>query len=492
MSDDNKNKELEDALMSEQVEDDFLDDLENADSDGLDDFINTELDEDVEDSVLDDDVDYKTTEDSELDTGEESSEEDELSELDSQISDLEDELSDISADAIDENLESNDDEVEGGDGDEDGDSESASAKKPFKLKTFHIVAGVASAAALLIVGSKLMPEPTPQSSPQTVPVAIVDNADMEKDLPKEEPLQDASEPVKPIVNEVELEELLGKQIIDKDAVFHDKTEVEPQEEFDVSELVSDVKESVDSNDLINMLTKDRIKADGIYVKTLTKDGDIVIAEDQDDNMLTLRVGSEIEHYGDTLRVDNILSDGKLVLLSDGFYMDMVEKKIDTDKLAKLKEAERNEQRKADQAKKEEQEKIDKMIAAAIAIEKEKIEQEFANKVKMLEKNNAVLQAKSVEEEMPQAKQGTLTQAIDRIEKIELSINEPKQPKLLTGWSINASFKVKKDGFIVNGYLIKNAYGDFYRVIVGDQFDNYGIVKGYDDNGKFFIGNHYIL
>lgn len=495
MSDDNKNKELEDALMSEQVGEDFLEDLDSADSDGLDDFINTGLDDESDidekgvanDSFeeLNEDVfeENFSADDSDAD------EVNELSNLDSQISELDDELDQLN-NSYDEYSSSDESHTV-------DDEDKKSDKKPFKLNKFHIISGVTGVAALFIVGSKLLPDSSDETPAINEAVVSLPKENLEETQPEININKNATSSAEPEVEPVrnsDLSELLAES--NKNKLDDDLNAILKEEKNTVSSHPSDnINASIGipgKSQLYSLLTKDRKKADGIYVKTLTKDGDIVIAEDQEDNMLTLRVGSMINHYEEKLRVDNILMGGELILLSNGLYIDTEEKEMDAERVNRVAKKEAEAKYRAQKEKELEENQINKMIAAAVALEKEKFEIELSKKNKIIEKNNAVLQAQSSQGETKKANKGTLNQAIDRIEKIESSINEPKQPKLLSGWSINASFKVKKDGFIVNGYLIKNAYGDFHRIIVGDQFENYGFVKGYDNNGKFFIGNYYIL
>ena len=264
----------------------------------------------------------------------------------------------------------------------------------------------------------------------------------------------------------------------------------------MTEPEEDLFAEIKSKSALSEIINERSKADGLSIKTLTKDGDIVLIQDQMENIKTVSVGDFVDYYDRKVRIDNILDGGNIILLSEGLYIDSERQPVNAKKYSEIEARKAQELAAAKVAKQKEEAEKQQMMDAALEMQKAEISQKFSSEIESLKAKLAKLEKEkrsntSIDKE-PVASQGTLTQAIDRIQTIESTLNNPKKPELLTGWSINANFKEKREGYILNGYLIKNTHGEFFKVVVGDSFENYGIVKGYDDNGKFFIGNYYIL
>lgn len=508
MSDDkNINDELEKELL-EEAGDGAFDELDDIDDGGLDDFV-SELDDLSDDSSLDDSVELYDPEDSldspeSLDDMEERTDDseddlldDELeSDLDQQINDLDQEIEDLEKEGK-ESVKSKKKEKK--------ESEPDGEKKKFKLKPFHIAAAGLGVFALFVVGSKLMPTSSPK--PQK-PVAVekVQTEELAKKLPVEEDPDVTNELPEHLVKALDKsksedkEDKTANNTLEKDIetsvddIAKEKTEDALTDILEEKNQVqeNDLLAGVNNQSLIDELLKDRERADAISIKTLTQDEEIVIIRGQNDQRQSVGIGDYIDYYDSKLRVDNIVDGGNIILLSEGLFVDKERSEINSDKVEEIRKKLIAEQKEKARKSRENEAKLNEMVQAAIMLEKEKLAKEMASKEAELEKKYSLSKDKEREVETIKSPKGTLDQAIDRITQIEHSLNDPKEPKLLSGWSINGNFKEPRSGYVLNGYLIKNAHGDFFKVIVGDKFQSYGIVKGYDDNGKFFIGNYYIL
>lgn len=249
---------------------------------------------------------------------------------------------------------------------------------------------------------------------------------------------------------------------------------------EVTHNASNTNSNVDMQaELYRQLTKNISRAHGL---TLTDVGGetYIIGQDGATNYKSSN-GTEIPYYGYSVKVISAWLEGKLVLLSNGTFVDKEKAPLDNE-IIRLAEMQKE------------------MELSEKTILKNQEDQEKARLIKIAED-------KAREEERLKAEESRLTQendlkkALDRLNKLASEVeakkeedSKPKviQPKLLEGWSVNGEFKSVKNGFVLNGYLIRDADGNFYKMLIGDTHQEFGLIRGYDGNGRFFIGNYYIL
>ncbi len=485
MSDDKKNEELSNELLDDNNGLDEIAGFDDLDeSTGIDDF-----EDDFEDDGFEEVNDKTQREKEQLEK------EQQLEKLDNEIVDTRSEIKKVAGNGTDTNSDENDGSSEN---DKTSNDEEPEKNNKFKINKFHIASGLLLIAGVFVITSKLSGTSTEVQPPnvQNKPSIEVQTKPEEKDTNKEATQQkiasildnNKAEPNIDQVNNVQ-----GKILLSEDKKDEETLKVPNLEENnELNDLGNDVLDGAKASALIDSLLSDRKQADQISIEAVTNDGKFIIVKGQNDETLTLNVGKKLSYYGDELRVDNILENGKVVLLSNGLYIDKTRTPLDKVKLKEVQKKKiREEQARANEIQ-EAKIKAEKSLSAKLNLEIEmykntikELETKLENKVTEKQQGNDV-------QENKQVVQGTLTQAINRIDDIEKVLNTPKEPELLIGWSIKGSFKETRMNFVLNGYLIQNAYGDFYKVVVGDNFRNFGVVKGYDDNGKFFIGNHYIL
>jgi hypothetical protein len=491
-------EKLAEDLLNEADDNDFLeyhDELSELDDlDKVDD-----LDDESSPEEKNDTLEVKKSIDKEL-SNTNSSEMDELDELDNEISSLNDELDELENYdddvELDDDIELDDDldDVKPDDVEDDNielDDDIEAAEDKIKKKN-ALIMRCASGAFVVMVGGFLY------------------NMMFAGELPSE-PVEIASKPV-PITHKAEaininsvtpsldntfskLDSAIKKQELPKEPknnITLSKKDINAPDEPTI--LVSKneepnkatiqpipvIKEKVDIKEAMYLeFTKGKSRADGISIQ---KENEISTIIGQDNkSKYELQVGNKINYYKEPVTIVSVVLDDTLALLSNGTYIDQKRDKIDQEimNLALQKEElERNES-----LIKLEQAKIEKNKAIRLAEEKARREEKL----------------KADEEKMRQeaelAKALTrLNKLADEVEKQKAEDNKPKviAPKILEGWSVNGEFKAIKNGFVLNGYLIRDADGNFYKMLVGDSHEKFGLIRGYDGNGRFFVGNYYIL
>lgn len=512
-------KKDDDLKLDERLAEDLVDDMDDIegleDLDEIDDFDN--LDDDLDDMEVED-TNSSNQEEVETDSAQKGDsathEEKDIEELDEEISSLNNELDELE----DENLEDDEAEVEDDESDFEEDPEEepeedpeeemdldAIEEKERKKKTL-IMRGATGAFVIMAGGflyNLMFAGEIPNEQNIVSPVAQEQNAAPEpvsidtttpnmdstfdafekkatKDIDTKEPLIATEEPSnrdnKDTTSSTNDEDSLSAVSDDKKSsnskeddgliVEPDTTKVEasqqPEQGIDLDSALRD------------KLVKDLSRGQGVHINS---DGKIV----GQDNHKTyeLYVGQTIPYYSYNVDVVSIFFDGELALLSNGTYIDKNRIKVD-ENLMKMANTQKELETKEKELR-EKREKEEKDRALRIAEERAREE----------ERMKAQEQQKLQEEKLKKALEriNTLANEIESSKKKEV---ESPKPKLLEGWSVNGEFKAIRNGFVLNGYLVRDAEGNFYKMLVGDTHEEFGIIRGYDGNGRFFIGNGYIL
>ena len=500
----------DDLNLDDKLADDLLNDIDDLDSiDGLDD-MGDDIDLDSLDDIDEDDADdiskdIKASEDS-------IPEEDDLEVLDKEIASLNGELSsleednhesnDFSLDKDDDGDEDEDDDDDDDDDDDydddDDDLEDMEAKQ--QRKNALIRNGAMGVFALMVGGfvynlmfAGELPNETNVVAETSAPKQSTVSIDVNSKTPN---LDDTFKSVEQEINAKQgnvTNETSSSNPSVSDKVLEITTVIEPSDKKAIKPKASQeeqpkAKESVEMDDhnvnnltpvipadlneeLHKKITKGMSRAQGV---SISEDGVIL---DQEMQPHDVQVGTEISYYAYNIKVITVLLDGNLVLFSNGTFADSERVKVDRQIMEMAKAQKLMKQKEEEILKRQEQAEADK----AMALAKEKAREEERLKA----------------QEAQQAQKIQLEKALERLNTLSKEVerkNTPKKevPKLLEGWSVNGEFKAVKNGYVLNGYLIRDADGNFYKMLVGDTHEEFGLIRGYDGNGRFFIGNSYIL
>ncbi len=494
-------KNINDELLDEQASVDFDDAvdpdefMEDADFNGFDDeFMEDGESEggELEDGELDDgELEDGEPEDGEPEDGEPEDGEPEDGELeDGELDDMNDEINGLASELSKVEDELADDTAAIGD---EGESE-PEAKKTNKVM---IISSVAGAVMLGIVGIGMFGGgDTTASKPiqkQTVKPPIHVDDDKPVVVEGETPLVQVKKDNVLANKDVDNKSYVNPEI-KKPAVVVAHVEAVTTETIEVASVKKDISEmTVDdfsrkaktiqseiSNsglsdaDLKSTLIKNRVRAEGINIIDIGSKTKTPFVENQYGKSTNInKVGFESTYYGETVVVTDIFLEGELIFLSGGLYIDTTYSPTNKEKL-KL------------EIQKIKNESI--FIAEKAKLDKEK--SELALKEKIARATEEGVKKALAKVNKPKKKKD-LIEAIEKSAEIEIKTLKKVEPKILVGWTVNGHFTTVKGGYVLNGYLIKSNKGKFYRAIVGENLENYGLIRGYDGNGRFFLGDNYI-
>jgi len=482
-------KKDDDLGFEDKLADDLMDDMD--DIDGLDDLDDIdELDELDDIEQVDDDSEYEAAP---------SESAKDFDELDSEISSLNEELNDLETEEHDYEDEGEDEDDESlsdsEDDEQDAEEDELEALEEKSKKKNALIMKAATGAFVLMIGGFVynlmfagelpnednLVDTSPTTQPTLAPVVSVDTQTQPLDKTfegvdttlsapsasnKSQPLKTETASNKPA--EVSLPSVEKKEAINIVDIKSPKEENKPVPVITVSESI-DVNKA-----LYEKLTNGLSRAQAVNIDQ----NDNVV--DQENNTHKLKVGTKVPYYGDKVSIISVFDDINVALLSNGTFIDEQRSEID--------------------------ERIMKMVMQQKELENKEAELKRINAEKKKDKALRIAQEKAREEErmkaqeQQKAQEAKLQKALQRINSLANEVEAKKEaekpkapvPTLLQGWTVNGKFKAMRNGYVLNGFLIRDADGNFYKMLVGDNHEELGLIRGYDGNGRFFIGNSYIL
>jgi hypothetical protein len=478
-----KDKDLNDELLEhndsvdfkETIDpDDFIDDSAFDDFDDFDDN-ETDDNETVTSKLDDNEFDDNEFDDNELDDKNATDESvtDQVTEVDSEIEDLENELSKVKRDLSEDDSDS----------DKKSDKKVADIKEIKKSLHLPLIIGTllgCIGGAFLLLGDDDESTRLNKDKVSQIPIHA-EKVSADKSALKEVPVEiikpkDFVISSKVIVDDIDL---TTKDTEVNDVIHIEDDNIITEEYFNLKsaeiqdKLMSEFKSKATLSDFKDELIDHRVRAEGINITDTGSKKKTPLIEDQKgkSNFIS-EIGEKISYYGKSVTVTDIFLDGELIFLSGGLYADTTYTKVNNEKmknaLANIK------------------------AIAEKTLETERLRQEKIN-LSIKEKVSRATDER-VRKELAKAnidKNKSLASAIDKSAEIEVKTKKKVIPKILVGWTVNGHFTVVKGGYILNGYLLKDSKGGFHRAIVGENLDNYGLVRGYDGNGRFFLGENYI-